>query len=273
MKKLEGKVVLVTGGGSGIGKGIVDIFAREGASLAVVGAEKVESACNQYGTKELGGYSAAKEVAEALEKHGVQAIAIEADVTKWDDVKKMIDKTVETFGRIDILVNNAGVITAQTVEDMSEEEWDNIMDSNTKSVFLGCKAVIPQMKEQGGGKIINVASVAGKRGAPKLAHYSASKFAVVGFTNSLAKELAREGITVNAICPGIIATQMWKLLRKTWAEPQESEEESYERNVDRRIPQGIDQTPEDMGEAALFLALSDHVSGQAINVDGGMQFP
>jgi meso-butanediol dehydrogenase/(S,S)-butanediol dehydrogenase/diacetyl reductase len=181
----------------------------------------------------------------------------------------MVESIVETYGQLDILVNNAGAITSQAVEDMSEAEWDNIMNTNIKSVFLGCKAVIPQMKQQGYGRIINIASIAGKIGAPSLAHYCASKFAVVGFTNSLAKALAKEGITVNAICPGIVPTQMWSCLTEAYAEPGESKGETYKRNVELLIPQGVDQTPEDMGEAALFLALSGHITGQAINVCGG----
>jgi len=269
MKKLEGKVALVTGGGGGIGKGIVNVFAREGAKLAITGADKVDSAFNQYKTKEIKGYIAAKKVVEELKEQNVQAIAIEADVTKWVDVKNMVGSTVETYGRLDILVNNAGVITAQAVEDMSEEEWDNIMNTNIKSVFLGCKAVISQMRKQGYGRIINIASGAGKVGYPDLAHYCASKFAVVGFTNSLAKALAKEGITVNAICPGIVPTQMWTCLSQAHAKPGESEEESYKRSVEKLIPQGVDQTPEDMGEAALFLALSGHMTGQAISICGG----
>ena len=272
MKKLEGKVALVTGGGGGIGRGIVNVFAREGARIAINGVDKVDSAFNQYRTKEIKGYVAANKVVEELKKQNVQATAIEADVTKWADVRKMIASVVETYGRLDILVNNAGVATAQAVEDMSEEEWDNIMDTNAKGVFLGCKAVIPQMRKQGTGRIINIASIGGKSGTPLVAHYCASKFAVLGFTNSLAKELARERITVNAICPGIVVTQMWTSLVKAFARPGEPEEESYKRRIAERIPQGVDQTPEDMGEAALFLALAEHITGQAISVCGGASF-
>lgn len=166
----------------------------------------------------------------------------------------MVDKTLEWFGRIDILVNVAGVITVNPTEDLLEEEWDSIMATNAKGVFLCCKAVLSQ---------------AGKDGFARLPHYCASKFAVVGFTNALAKEVARNRITVNAVCPGIVPTQMWVVLRRVWANPGESEEESYARNVSQIIPQGVDQTAHDMGEAVLYFVLADHVTGQAINVDGG----
>lgn len=267
--KLKGKVALVTGGGRGIGKGVVEVLAREGASIAIAEADHVDSACNQYETKEISGYKASLSIVHQLEEAGTAAIAIEADVTKASEVQKMVEKTVERFGRIDILVNVAGVITVNTTEKLSEEEWDSIMDTNAKGVFLCCKAVLGQMKRQGGGKIINFASIAGKDGFARLPHYCASKFAVVGFTNALAKEVARDGITVNAVCPGIVPTQMWVVLRRAWANPGESEEESYARNVSQIIPQGVDQTAHDMGEAVLYFALADHVTGQAINVDGG----
>lgn len=267
--KLKGKVALVTGGGRGIGEGVVKVLAREGASIAIAEADRVDWACNQYETKDIGGYQAALRLVEQLRQQGTPAIAIEADVTKAADVKRMVELTVDRFGRIDILVNVAGVITVNTTENLSEEEWDSIMDTNAKGVFLCCKAVLGQMKKQGSGRIINFASIAGKNGFPTLPHYCASKFAVVGFTNSLAKEVARDNITVNAVCPGIVPTQMWVMLRRAWANAGESEEESYARQVSQIIPQGTDQTAEDMGKAVLYLALADHVTGQAINVDGG----
>ncbi|HET90980.1 MAG TPA: SDR family oxidoreductase [Chloroflexi bacterium] len=157
------------------------------------------------------------------------------------------------------------------VEDMEEEAFDITFDVNVKGVFLCCKAVIPQMKQQGSGKIINTASIGGKNAFPTLAHYCASKFAVVGFTNGLAKEVAKDNITVNAICPGIVRTAMWDLLADVWKQPGESVEESWQRHLDALVPQGRGQTPADMGSLAVFFATNDNITGQAFNVDGGTE--
>lgn len=266
---LEGKVAIVTGGGTGIGKGVVEALVCEGAKVAIVGVDFVDSAANQYGSKNIGGYTAAKNLAAELKEKGFDAIAIEANVTKDADVENMVKKTIEHFGRLDILVNAAGLITCKNVEDLTEEDWDSVVNTNAKGTFLTNKAVIPQMKKQGWGRIINFASIAGKNGYPGLAHYCASKFAVVGFTNALAKELVKYNITVNAVAPGIVATEMWVHLQRAWALPGESEEESYKRCVSTMIPQGVDQTPEDMAKAVLFFINSPHVTGQTLNVDGG----
>lgn len=267
--KLKGKVALVTGGGTGIGRGVVERLAAEGASVAVAGVDVIESANSQYGTRNVGGYTAALALVEDLKKKGFRAIAVEADVTRMDQVKVMITRVVEAFNRLDILVNCAGVITSATVDKLTEEEWDTVMDVNAKGTFVVDKVASAEMIKQGFGKIVNFSSIAGKIGYAGLAHYCASKFAVIGFTKALAAELAKQKITVNAVCPGIVGTQMWKMLSKDFGMPGESEEESYERNVRAMIPQGEPQTAEDMAEAVVFLAVSDHVTGQAIYVDGG----
>ena len=169
------------------------------------------------------------------------------------------------------MVCNAGVVNMAKVEDMSEEAWDLTFAVNTKGVFLSCQAAIPALKNRGGGVIINIASIAGKSGFGGLAHYCASKFAVVGFTNSLAKELAQTNIRVNAICPGILRTQMWEYLAESLKQPDESKEDSWQRWVKNVIPQGRPQTPDDIGQLAVYLAVAENVTGQAINVDGGIE--
>jgi len=269
MKRLEGKTALVVGGGTGLGAGVVRRFVREGARVAVAGVDVVKSTYTQHRSPNIGGYAAAKALVAELGNEGARLVAIEADVTSKKQVEAMIAKTVETFGRVDLVVNCAGVITSGTVAKLTEEEWDFIFDTNAKGTFLVGQAAAAQMLKQGGGKIINFSSIAGKEGYAGLAHYCASKFAVIGFTQALAKELIKDNITVNAICPGVIATQMWTMLRQDFAQPGEGEEQSFLRNVKGFIPQGVPQTAEDMAEGVMYFAVSDHVTGQSINIDGG----
>ena len=267
MSDLVGKVALITGGGTGIGAGIARGFAREGMKLALAGLEHAPSADNQYESRNIGGHSAAEVVADEV---GGDAFAIDGDVADAVAVEAMFARAVDRFGRVDVVVNAAGVVTARPIAEMSEAEWDNIMDVNAKGTFLVNRAAVTRMRAQGaGGRIINIASIAGKRGGANLTHYCASKFAVVGFTNSLAKEVAREDITVNCICPGIVGTRMWTLLGDAFAEPGETPEQSYARRIEQLIPQGVPQTEEDMAALALYLVRAPHVTGQAINLDGG----
>lgn len=251
--KLKGKVALVTGGGRGIGRGIALALSTEGADVAIADID----------------YSNAQRVTEEVTKAGRNSIAVKVDVTNWAQVHAMIKRTIEELGRLDIMVNNAGVISVAPVELLDEDAWDHVMTVNAKGTFLCCKAVIPHMKSQGSGKIINLSSIAGKMGVPSIAHYVASKFAIVGFTNALAKELAKDNITVNAICPGFVDTYMWDILTDGMKLLGESREETFQRIVNLEVPQGRPQTSEDMGMLAVFFATNDNVTGQAWNVSGG----
>lgn len=271
MGQLSSKVALVTGGARGIGRGIALALASAGADIAVADVEQISSAVHQYGAKAIGGFSAVQKTAADISDLGRRAVAITADVTQKTDTLRMVDETVRQLGGLHILVCNAGVVSFSTVEDLTEEAWDLTFAVNVKGVFLSCQAAIPALKSAGGGCIINIASVAGKTGQSELAHYCASKFAVVGFTNSLAKELAGDKIRVNAICPGIIRTQMWEYLADRRKRHGELKEACWRRIIQARIPLGRPQTPEDMGQLALYLATADNVTGQAINVDGGME--
>lgn len=252
--KLQGKASFVTGGGRGIGRGIALALAREGADVAVADINSGD----------------AEAVAAAVREFGRNAIAVTVDVTRAADVAAMVQATVKAFGKLDIAVNCAGVVGVGPVETLAEAEWDRVMGVNAKGVFFCCKAAIPALKRAGGGAIINVASIAGKRGSANLAHYCASKFAVIGLTSSLAKELAKDRITVNAICPGIVRTYMWDVLSEARREAGESAGQAWERVVQAMIPQGRPQTPEDMGGLAVYLATAPNLTGQAISLDGGI---
>lgn len=253
---MSGKIALVTGASRGIGQGIAMQLARAGAD--VVAADlKLEDA---------------QHTAATIEALGRRSLALQVDVTRWEQVSQMIERVVSELGRLDVAVNNAGVISIKPVVELDEADWDFVHNVNVKGVFLCCKAELKPMIHQRSGRIINIASIAGKIGFPELAHYSASKFAVIGFTNALAKEVARDGITVNALCPGIVGTGMWRGeggLAGRWKQEGETEEESWARHQTALLPQGEAQTPEDMGDLAVYLANAAHVTGQAIAVDGG----
>jgi len=259
---LDGTVSIVTGGGGEVGRGIAAELAAAGSDIAIADVDVVETEYNQHSSEAVGGATRAQEVVDRIEAEGQRARVVECDVTKADQVEAMIDEVIEAFGRIDVLVNNAGVITAAPVEEMAETEWDTVLDVNLKGIFLAARSAIPHLRASG-GTIVNTASVAGSTGAAGLAHYCASKHAVLGFTKSLCLELAPE-VTVNAVCPGIVRTPMWEEVLT----PERGE--SYEETVDRRIPMERDQTPEDVGRAAVFLAENRNVTGQSIVVDGGM---
>nr|MQY69923.1 SDR family NAD(P)-dependent oxidoreductase [Bacillota bacterium] len=185
------KIAIVTGAGKGIGRAISLRLAREGADVVIADVDQ----------------KGAHKVAEEIKQMGRRSLVLKTDVTKVEDVKNMVEKTIEEFGRIDILVNNAGVSSMAPVVDLEEKEWDVNMNVNAKGQFLCSRAVAKQMTKQKSGKIINNASLAAKRGALFLGHYSASKFAVLGLTYTMAIELAPYNITVNAVCPGIVETE------------------------------------------------------------------
>ncbi|MGX7874497.1 SDR family NAD(P)-dependent oxidoreductase [Mesorhizobium sp. ORM6] len=252
--RLAGRAAYVTGASRGIGRGIALALANEGAGVVVTDIET----------------DAAEAVAAEIRAAGGRAESRVVDVRKWDDFVGLVAHVERQFGQLDIAVNCAGVISVAAVEDVTEAEWDRVMDINAKGVFLSCKAAVPAMKRNGFGRIINISSVSGKDGYPKLALYSASKYAVLGFTNSLAKEVARDGITVNAICPGVVKTHMWDRLSDELREQGETAEQSWQRHVLEFVPQGRPQTPEEIGGLAIYLALAPSVTGQSINIDGGL---
>jgi meso-butanediol dehydrogenase/(S,S)-butanediol dehydrogenase/diacetyl reductase len=255
---LKDKVALVTGAARGIGREIALTLARKGVRTAAADIAKFESAEFQ----ELLG--------EASEEK-LEIFPLQADVAVSESVEGMVRKTLSRFGQLDILVNAAGVISVSPVMEMEEREWDRIMNVNLKGVFLCCKAALPHLIKRGEARIINVASVAGKVGRPGLAHYSASKHAVQGFTKSLAYEVAPHNVTVNAVNPGIVDTPMWSQIlaphfgKQRGAEP----EKTFAAIIKERIPLGRPQTLDDIAQAVLFLCKSPNITGCSLTVDGG----
>jgi len=243
---LTGKVAIVTGGSRGIGRAVSLRLAREGADVAVVFAGNREKA---------------EAVVGEIQEMGRRSVAIQADVSQADQVDAMVKQVIEAFGRIDILVNNAGITRDNLLLRLKEEDWDAVLSTNLKGVFLCTKAVTRQMMKQRFGRIINISSVVGLIGNPGQANYVAAKAGVIGLTKTAARELASRGITVNAIAPGFIETDMTAVLG----------EETREQMLGQ-IPLGRFGSAEDVAGAVAFLASDDaaYITGQTLNVDGGM---
>ncbi len=245
----QAKIALVTGASRGIGRAIAVGMAKRGFDIAINDIERQKDAL--------------RDVAKEIEASGRRTLTVYADVSNKADVETMVQKTVDKFGRIDAVINNAGILIASDVEHLKEEHWDSVLDVNAKGTFLVVQAVLPFMKKQNYGRIVNIASIGGKHGAPEQAHYSASKAAVMGFTRVLAQEVGTYGITANCICPGIILTDMGRVnlddiaVREAW----------QEKTAMRRIGD-----PEDVVGPVAFLASDDaaFVTGQSLNVDGGI---
>ena len=243
---LDGHVAIVTGASRGIGRAIAIALANVGAKVVINYA---------------GNAAAAEEVRKTITDKGGDAITFQADIANAEAVDSLVKKTVETYGKIDILVNNAGITRDTLLMRMKDEDWDAVINTNLKGVFYCTKAVSKIMMKQRSGKIINMTSVVGLMGNAGQANYAAAKAGVIGFTKSMAKELASRGITVNAIAPGFIATDMTHGLS-----------EQVKSDLATKIPLGRLGTAEDVAAAAVFLATesANYITGQTLNVDGGM---
>ncbi len=243
------RAVLVTGASRGIGRAIALGLAQQGFDVVLNDITRQKEHLDA--------------VAAEIGAIGRRAIALFADVSDRDAVQAMVQQAIVATGRIDAVVNNAGILIPGTVEALPEQHWDAVMDVNAKGTFLVVQALLPHMRARGYGRIVNIASIGGKHGAPEQAHYSASKAAVMGFTRVLAQEVGAEGITANCICPGIIVTDMGR----TNLEDPAVAQRWINNTALRRLGQ-----PEDVVGPVCFLAsdASAFVTGQTLNVDGGI---
>ena len=244
LQHLKDKVAVVTGASRGIGKAAALALASQGAKVVVNYARSSD---------------AAEATVNEISGSGAEAIAIQADVSQSDEVDNLIKTTLDKFGRIDVLVNNAGITKDTLLLRMKPEQWQAVIDLNLTGVFLCTKAVSKTMLKQRSGRIINIASVAGQMGNPGQANYSAAKAGVIGFTKTVAKELANRGITVNAVAPGFIETDMTEDLKSD--------------DIIKFIPLGRYGKPEEVAGTIRFLAADPaaaYITGQVFNVDGGM---
>ncbi len=244
--QFAGKAVVVTGASRGIGRAIAVRLAAEGADVVV----------NYRANR-----AAADEVAEAVQRCGTRAVVVQGDVAVAADAQRIVAAATEAFGRIDVLVNNAGITHDVLLMRMTEDDWDQVLDTNLKSAFLLTKAALRPMIRQRYGRIVNVTSIAGIIGNAGQANYSASKAGLIGFSRSVAREVASRNITCNAVAAGIIETEIWQGV------PAEAIE-----SLVRMVPAGRKGTPADVAAIVAFLASDDaaYITGQVVNVDGGL---
>jgi meso-butanediol dehydrogenase / (S,S)-butanediol dehydrogenase / diacetyl reductase len=262
MGKLDGRVAIVTGGGRGIGLGISRALAAEGAAVGIADIDMAN----------------AQAAAAELKATGARAMVVETDVTSEDSAANAIQAVKAGLGRLDILVNNAGVVGKHVGGGAIDlGDWDMCYEVNVKGIWIMSRAVVDHFKQNGGGKIVNIASIAGRTGGAGMAHYNASKAAAISLTQSLAKDLGPSNINVNAVCPGLLWTDMWRSLEAMFSGDDTPEvverRQLFERYLETNCPLRREQTPEDIGNAVAFLVsdAAKNITGQSLNVDGGIQ--
>ncbi len=246
MATLEDAVVVVTGASRGIGHAVAEELGQGGAKVVV----------NYVRSKGL-----AEELAAKLQQNGSpQAVAIQADVSDPEQAARLIEETIQRFGRIDVLVNNAGINIDRTMKNLSVEDWNKVIQNDLSGTFYTVKAALPYFMQQKSGKIINISSVNGQIASFGQANYSAAKAGIIGFTRTAALELARSNVTVNAICPGFISTEMW-----------EGMPDKVKETVLARIPLGRVGTSHEVARAVRYLIVDgDYITGTTLNINGGL---
>jgi NAD(P)-dependent dehydrogenase (short-subunit alcohol dehydrogenase family) len=248
--QLQGKVAIITGAATGIGRATALLFAREGASVVVA---------------DINEYDAQRTVAD-IEDQGADARFVQTDVSQAEDMQALMERAAEEMGGIDVIVNNAGAQRSGAVTEFEESEWDLLMRVNPRSCFLGAKYGVPYLRERGGGSIVNVSSLAGLKGGPGMTAYSASKGAIIAFTRALAEELSPDNIRANSVCPGWIDTPFNEPAIEFMGGRAQQEE-----MVKQTVPLKRQGTPEEIAPGILYLAsdASSYVTGQELVIDGG----
>ncbi|SFC71838.1 acetoacetyl-CoA reductase [Bacillus sp. UNCCL81] len=242
---LVNRVAIVTGGAKGIGKAIAFALAEKGAKVVI-----------NYNNSEAD----AKAVVDELFENGYEALAVQANVAELDQAKALIDRTVEHFGRLDVIVNNAGITRDRSFKKLSAEDWHEVIDVNLSSVYNTCNSALPYLLESDNARIINISSVIGQAGGFGQTNYSAAKAGMIGFTKSLALELAKTDVTVNSVCPGFIETDMVREIP-----------ENVQEQIKSRIPKRRFGTVEEIAKAVIYLCEGgEYITGQQINVNGGL---
>jgi acetoacetyl-CoA reductase len=242
---LVNRVAIVTGGAKGIGKAIAFALAEKGAKVVI-----------NYNNSEAD----AKAVVDELFENGYEALAVQANVAELDQAKALIDRTVEHFGRLDVIVNNAGITRDRSFKKLSAEDWHEVIDVNLSSVYNTCNSALPYLLESDNARIINISSVIGQAGGFGQTNYSAAKAGMIGFTKSLALELAKTNVTVNSVCPGFIETDMVREIP-----------ENVQEQIKSRIPKRRFGTVEEIAKAVIYLCEGgEYITGQQINVNGGL---
>ena len=245
MKDLSGSTAIVTGASRGIGREIAIQLARRGADVAI-----------NYRSRQ----SDAQEVIAEIEAEGVKALSIQADLSKMSEARELVRQVLKEWGHIDILVNNAGITRDKAMKNLTDEDWNEVLDTNLGGVYATCSQVLPSMVEQKFGRIVNITSFVGQAGNYGQANYAASKGGIIAFTKTLALEVARHNITINAIAPGFTETEMLAQVP-----------ENIREKIIARVPMGRFGRPEEVARAVVFvIAEGDYITGQQINVNGGV---